>query len=160
MKKIIKEIIPYIMIIIFVAFIRTFVVTPVRVDGESMKPTLSNSEILMLEKFDKTYKRFDIIVFNNGSDKLVKRIIGMPGERVEIKNNKLYINGKYMKEPFKHKDTDDYELDEVIPKNSYFVLGDNRGNSLDSRFGVVGFVPRKNIKGTVSFSLYPLKKVN
>lgn len=157
MKKIIKELIPYVIIIIFVVVIRTFIITPVRVDGVSMHPTLNNNQILILNKLDKSYNRFDVVVFNYNNEKLVKRIIGLPGETIKVKDNKLYINNKYIKENFKHEDTDDYERELVIPKGTYFVMGDNRSNSLDSRF--IGPVDESNIEGTVNLSLIPLKKV-
>ncbi len=154
MKKFIKELIPYIVIILSVVLIRTFVATPVRVDGKSMDPTLSNNEILMLNKFDKTYKRFDIIVFNYNSSKLVKRIIGLPGDKIEYIDDKLYINGEEIKEPYKRKKMDNYTSD-VVPNNMYFVMGDNRGNSLDSRY--IGSIRKEDIEGTVKLSILPPK---
>ena len=156
-KKIFKELIPYFVIIIAIVLIRTYIITPVRVDGRSMNPTLENNEILILKKFDKKYERFEIIVFKNNNDKLVKRIIGLPGETVEIKDNKLYINGEYVEETFKHLDTPDYKLDGVIPEDMYFVLGDNRTNSLDSRY--IGLISKDNIEGTIDLSIYPFKKL-
>ena len=93
-EKFFKELIPYIIIIIVVILIRTFIITPVRVDGDSMNPTLENTNLLLLEKFNKNYKRFDVIVFNHNNTKLVKRIIGLPGDSIEYKTDKLYINGK------------------------------------------------------------------
>ena len=96
----IKEIIPYIVIIIVVVLIRSFIITPIRVDGMSMYSTLNDGDILFLEKYDKEFKRYDIVVLKNGDDRLIKRIIGLPGDKIEYKNNKLYINGKYTKEKF------------------------------------------------------------
>ena len=96
----IKEIIPYIIIIIVVVLIRSFIITPIRVDGMSMYSSLNDGDILFLEKYDKNYKKFDIVVFKNGEDRLIKRVIGLPGDNIEYKNNKLYINGKYIKEKF------------------------------------------------------------
>lgn len=154
--KIIKEIVPYILIIIAVILIRLFVVTPVRVDGDSMNPTLSNNQILLLNKMDKSYKRFDVIVFNHNGNKLVKRIIGLPGDIVMYNNNTLYINGKVIEENYTRKDTDDLISDKV-PENMYYVLGDNRSNSLDSRY--IGFVSKEDIEGVVNISLLPPKKV-
>ena len=84
-KKIVKEAIPYLIIIIAVVLIRSFIVTPIKVDGQSMYSTLNNGDILILKKYDKTYDRFDVVVFNNGSDRLIKRIIALPGEKVEYK---------------------------------------------------------------------------
>ena len=79
MKKIIKEVYPYIIIIVCVVLFRTFIATPVRVDGNSMNDTLNNNDILILNKLDTSYERFDIVVINYGNTKLVKRIIGLPG---------------------------------------------------------------------------------
>ena len=154
--KIIKEIVPYILIIIAVILIRLFVVTPVRVDGASMNPTLSNNQILLLNKMDKNYKRFDVIVFNHNGNKLVKRIIGLPGDKVTYSDNKLYINDKLVKENYTRKDTDDFISDKV-PSDMYFVLGDNRSNSLDSRY--IGFVDKSDIEGVVNISILPPKKI-
>ena len=71
--KIVKELIPYVIIVIIVVLLRTFIITPVRVDGDSMNPTLIDGEIMLLNKFDKTYNRFDIVVVNYGDTKLIKR---------------------------------------------------------------------------------------
>ena len=152
--RVIKELIPYIIIIFVVVLIRNYIVTPVRVDGTSMNPTLENDEILLLNKYDHTYSRFDIVVFISGDSKLVKRVIGLPGETVEYKNNKLYINGKYVNENFNHKKTENFNK-VTIPNGYYFVLGDNRTNSLDSR--VFGAINEDNITGVVKISLYPPK---
>ncbi len=152
--KIIKEIVPYILIIIAVILIRLFVITPVRVDGASMNPTLSNNEILLLNKMNKSYKRFDIIVFNHNGNKLVKRIIGLPGDIVMYNNNTLYINDKVVEENYTRKATDDFKSDKV-PDNMYYVLGDNRSNSLDSRY--IGFVSEEDIEGVVNISIIPPK---
>lgn len=154
--KIIKEIVPYIVIIVVVVLIRLFIATPVRVDGDSMNPTLSNNQILLLNKMDKHYKRFDVIVFNHNGNKLVKRIIGLPGDKVTYTDNKLYINDKLIKENYTRKNTDDFISDKV-PSDMYFVLGDNRSNSLDSRY--IGFVSKSDIEGVVNFSIIPPKKI-
>jgi len=158
MKKIIKELIPYLIIIVVVVTIRIFVVTPVQVSGDSMYPTLKNKEILLLKKYDKSYKRFDIVVLNYDNDRLIKRIIGLPGETVKIENDKLYINGKYVKQNFKRNSkTNDYEYYKKIPKNYYFVMGDNRNNSTDSR--IIGPVYKGDIKGVIGFSIIPFKSI-
>ncbi len=158
----IKEIIPYLIIIIVVALIRTFVITPIRVDGMSMYSTLNDGDILLLEKYDKSYKRFDIVVFSNGEDRLIKRVIGLPGDKIEYKNNKLYINGKYQKEKFltNNQKTYDFTLEDIgykkIPKNYYLVLGDNRTNSTDSR--ILGLIKEDKIKGKAVFTVLPISK--
>ena len=145
-----KEIIPYLIIIIVVVLIRTFIITPIRVDGLSMYSTLNDGDILFLEKYDKDYKRYDIVVFENGNDRLIKRVIGLPGDKIEYKNNKLYINGKYTKEKFltNNQKTFDFTIEDIgykkIPNGYYFVLGDNRTNSTDSR--ILGPIKKDKIK--------------
>ena len=157
MKKFLKENIPYLIIILVVILIRAYVITPVRVEGKSMYPTLDNKQILLLKKYDKSYKRFDIVVLNYNGSRLIKRVIGLPGDSIKYEDNKLYINGKLVKEKFKRNtETYDFKYD-VIPEDSYFVLGDNRGNSTDSR--VIGPVNKKNIVGTVDLSLFPFNKI-
>lgn len=157
--KFLKEIIPYIIVVVVAIIIRTFIVTPVQVDGESMYPTLYDNEILLLKKYDHSYERFDIVVFDYNNSKLVKRIIGLPGEYVEYKNNELYINNK--KIDFKlDAYTYDFDLSELgfkqIPEDYYLVLGDNRTNSIDSRR--IGLIPKENILGTTTFSIFPFDK--
>lgn len=158
--KIIKELFPYIIIVLMVVLIRTFIVTPIQVDGISMEPTLSDNQILLLKKYEKNYKRFDIVVVKLPEEKLIKRVIGLPGDTIEYKDNKLYVNGKYVKEPFQHGKTEDfeYELDgkKKIPEGYYFVMGDNREHSVDSR--IIGPVSKNKIVGKTNFSLFPFQK--
>ncbi len=153
--KMVKELIPYLVIVIIVVFIRTFLVTPIRVNGHSMDPTLKHKEILLLKKYDHNFERFDIVVFHYQKDHLIKRVIGLPGETVEYKNNRLYINGTYIKENYLPKETktNDFVVEEKIPNGYYFVLGDNRGNSSDSR--VLGLISEKQIEGSSNFVLFP-----
>lgn len=161
MKKFLKELLPYVVIVIVVVLIRTFIVTPVQVDGPSMKPTLQNKELLLLSKYKKNYQRFDIVVFKFNDSKLVKRIIGLPGDTLEYKNSQLYINGTLVEESFEHAITEDFKLSSIgyqtIPDNMYFVVGDNRINSLDSRY--IGLISKNQIEGIVNISIWPLKKV-
>lgn len=158
--NIIKAVIPYIIIIITVVVIRTYVLTPVIVSGTSMDDTLKNGELLLLKKYDKSYERFDIVVFDYGDSKLVKRIIGLPGETLEYKDGVLYINGEEVEDPFALA-TKDFKLSDlnidVIPEGHYFVMGDNRSNSSDSR--IIGSISAETINGTTSFSLWPFGSV-
>lgn len=159
MKKYIKEIVPYIVIIIGVVLFRTYIFTPVKVDGLSMYPTLSDNEVLILKKYDKKYERFDIVVLNYQNDKLVKRIIGLPGEHIKYSEGILYVNGKKIEEEFIKEITDDFDIevfDDKIPEDCYFVLGDNRDNSKDSR--MIGFINKKDIEGKVEFAIFPFNK--
>lgn len=153
--KIIKSLLPYVIIIVVVIVIRTFFVTPVRVNGSSMYPTLKGGEIMLLNKLGKI-DRFDIVVLklDTGEDNLIKRVIGMPGETVQITDNKIYVNDKVLEENFGVGIT--YDIDKVTLKDDeYFVLGDNRIISMDSR--VFGTINKEEIKGTTNFVLYPFK---
>ncbi len=155
--KFLKEAVPYIIILIAVLVVRAFLFTPVIVSGTSMADTLKDGEILILKKYDKSYERFDIVVFNYNNSKLVKRIIGLPGETVEYKDGVLYINGSQVDDPFASK-TRDFKLSnlniDVIPEGYYFVMGDNRNNSSDSR--IIGPISLDSIEGTTTFSLWPI----
>ena len=163
MKKIIKELYPYVIIVVCVVLFRTFIATPVRVDGDSMRESLHNGDILILNKLDNNYKRFDVVVVNYNKSKLVKRIIGLPGENIEYKNNKLYINNKEI-EDVETIRTLDFSLEELyaikkIPNDYYFVMGDNRGNSLDSRDYRVGLIKKDDIVGITIFRIFPFNKI-
>lgn len=167
MKAFIKEIYSYLIIIVVVVLFRTFIATPVRVDGGSMDDTLNDGQILILNKLDNNYNRFDIVVINKKLDgkktKLVKRVIGLPGESIEYKDNVLYIDGKEIEDVslsrtgnFNLKEL--YDID-IIPKDYYFVMGDNRNNSMDSRDYRVGLIKKEDIVGSTKIRLFPFKKI-
>ena len=158
--KITKEVAPYILVILLAILIRTFIVSPVRVNGTSMIDTLKEGDILLLNKMNKNYKRFDIVVIDNNGTKLIKRIIGLPGENIEYKNNSLYINNKYVKD-VAVEPTEDFSLEELygykmLPEGYYFVMGDNRDGSSDSRDPRIGLIKKSDIKGKAKFRLWPL----
>lgn len=169
--NLIKEFFPYVLTILVVILIRTFLVTPVRVNGTSMVPTLDHNEILLLKKYDHNYERFEIVVFNyeriisytnqqTKKERLVKRIVGFPSEHIRYQDNKLYVNGTLVEENFINTTTNDFDLTElgykVIPEGYYFVMGDNRNNSTDSR--VIGLIKQEDIIGTTNFALFPFEK--
>lgn len=165
MKKFIKELVPYVVIIIVVVLIRTYIITPVIVVGDSMVPTLEENQILLLNKFDYKFnkiERYDIVVIKVGNGEIIKRIIGLPGENIEYRNNKLYING-HEEETIYNFDTEDFTLKEIcncdkIPQDKYLVLGDNREVSSDSR-GPIGLIEKESIKGSTTISIWPMKLV-
>lgn len=154
--KIVKEIIPYIVIIIVVVLIRTFIATPVLVNGSSMYPTLKNNELLVLKKYDRSYARYNIVVLDYKNEKLIKRVIGLPGETVEYKDGILYINGKETDDDFASI-TSDFKSSELvkgtIPEGYYLVMGDNRNNSIDSR--TIGLISKDDINGVTNFRFWP-----
>ena len=159
--KIIKEISTYLIIVLIVVLIRTFIITPVRVNGNSMKPTLFDREILLLTKGNRNIKRFDIIVLKFDGERLVKRVVGLPGEHLKYVNNQLYVNDNLIEDSFSNSITSSFDIKElgyeVIPDNHYFVLGDNRSESKDSRF--FGMVDIDDIVGKTKFRLYPFKRI-
>lgn len=159
MKKI-KDSISFIIIILTIILVRLFIVTPVRVDGPSMNDTLHDGDILLLDKYDNKYERFEIVVFNYSGERLIKRVIGLPGEVVSYKNNKLYINGNEIEDNYGLGYTEDFELKNLnltkIPDNEYLVMGDNRNDSLDSRY--FGTISKDKILGSVKYRLFPFNK--
>jgi len=155
-----KDIIDIIVIVIVVALIRTFLFTPAKVKGDSMNDTLIDKEVIIVNKIDYTLNeanRFEIVVFEReNGEKLIKRVIGLPGEKVEYKNNVLYINDKEVETPIDFEKTNDFIYEEV-EDYAYFVLGDNRDNSVDSR--AIGTISKDDIIGTVKLVLFPFNKL-
>lgn len=164
MKKFIKELIPYIVIIIVVVLIRTYIITPVIVVGDSMVPTLKDGQILLLNKLDYKFneiERYDIVVIEVEKSEIIKRVIGLPGEYIEYSNNTLYING-HEEDTVYNFDTEDFNLEDIcncdkIPKDKYLVLGDNRTVSSDSR--IIGLIDKDDIKGSTTISIWPIKTI-
>ena len=160
MKKFINDLIPYIIIVIVVVLFRTFIMTPAVVDGLSMYDTLNDHDIVIINKIvmkTNNINRFDIVVLKNNTDgdKIIKRVIGLPGEKIEYKDNKLYINGEEIEDNFKTNETTDFTVE--TKENEYFVLGDNRELSKDSRY--LGNFKKENIIGKVDFRFYPFDKL-
>ena len=149
-----KEAIIYIGILVLIIVLRSFVITPIKVNGESMDDTLKNGEIMVLKKYDKSIERFDIVVVDIGYEKVIKRVIALPKEEFEFKNKELYVNGKKIDKKFGKGNTVDFK--DYCGADEYFVMGDNRENSLDSRS--FGCIKKKQILGTTNLVLFPFKK--
>ena len=154
--------------LVIALLIITFVVQSFYIPSSSMEPTLVPGDRVLVAKF---YYRFtdpqrgDIIVFRYPIDKrknLIKRVIGLPGEKIKISNGMIYVNGEPLQgDKFKrtYYDVGFYgEGEKTVPEDSYFVLGDNSENSDDSRFW--GYVPRKNILGRAFLIYWPLTKIS
>lgn len=163
MNKKKKEIIEYIVLIVVILLIRTYLFVPIMVSGNSMVPTLNNGDVMILNKFNylvNDIERFDIVVVDYENEYIIKRVIGLPGDYVEYKNDILYVNGKIIKEEYDREYTDDFDLNDLniekIPNNYYLVLGDNRPISKDSR--KIGLIDKKNIKGSTNFILFPFSR--
>ena len=144
MFKIIKEILSYVIIIVVVILIRTFIGTPVRVNGTSMVPTLKEGEVLYLNKLNKSFDQEDIVVIDKKVEgsAIIKRIIGMPNDKIKCSNGVIFTNQEKYEDNFGSGETSDF--DEItLGDDEYFVLGDNRIVSKDSR--ILGPIKEKYI---------------
>jgi signal peptidase I len=143
-----------------------FLYRPVKVEGTSMMPTLLDQERLFINQFSYKFglgdiKRGDTVVFWYPDDptntvSYIKRVIGLPGDTVEVRDGYVLVNGKQLEEnyvPLEYRDDRPYPL-KIVPPNNYFVLGDHRISSNDSR--AWGFVPREYIYGKAVFVFWPL----
>jgi len=160
-------------IALLIAFIiRVFFFTPAIVEGASMQPTLQDQNRMIVTKVGEP-KRFDVVVFHATKEKdYIKRVIGLPGDRIEYKDDTLYINGKPYDEPYLDKSkqelingplTNSFTLREtpvgsdVVPEGHLFVMGDNRRNSMDSRH--IGAIPIDSVVGTTNLVVWPIKEI-
>jgi signal peptidase I len=154
---------------LFLAFgIRTFIAEARFIPSGSMLPTLQINDRLIIDKISYDFsdpKRGDIIVFNptsaleaqNFHEAFIKRVIGLPGDRVEVKEAKVYVNNIPLQENYLEASPDYQWGPVIVPAHSYLVLGDNRNNSYDSHYW--GFVPRQNIIGKAMFRFWPLNRI-
>lgn len=148
-------------------FLFVYVVSITQVVGNSMSPTLQSGEVLLLNKLKyhvSEIKRGDIVSLDYADTKyLIKRVIGLPGDTVSIKDSVLYINNEKQEEPYLNSDLlyEDFDLTDIhytiIPENMFFVLGDNRVDSLDSRD--IGLVPKESINGKIFIRVWPFNKL-
>jgi signal peptidase I len=173
-SNLLKEIRDYgisILIAIAVALLcNAFIFARADVDGESMLPTLHDKDVVFVEKITnltKHFKRGQIIIFDRNNaekDILVKRVIGIEGDQIQIKEGKVYVNGEALKEDYLKDGTFTAPSEFLannktytVEKNHVFVLGDNRENSVDSR--ILGTISIKDIKGHTVIRLYPFNSI-
>lgn len=173
-KTIIKTAIEIIVLIITTFFVFKYVLLLVEVDGSSMYPTLYNGDIAVINALnidEDDIKRFDIVILetNGINKKIVKRVIGLPGETIIYNNDRLYVDGVYFEEKFLDKEyieetkgtyntdlfTDDFEV--IVGDDELFVLGDNRLKSADSR--KYGAFKYEDIIGKKGIVLYPFSNM-
>lgn len=170
-----KEILSWILTlggaVIIALLIRTLIFEPIRVDGASMSNTLLDSEILFVTKPEYLLgdpQRQDIIIcrYPNRTEYFVKRLIGLPGDTVEIDGNKVFVNGEQLDEPYLSDDRTRYNhtmAPLTLGEDEYFVMGDNRDNSNDSRnnsgVNAVGPISRGMIVGHVRYVLFPFNQI-
>lgn len=172
MKKIVKELLDtsiYLLVVLVLTYlVITFVGQRTQVSGSSMEATLSDEDNLIVDKISYRFsepKRFDIIVFPFEYEEdtyYIKRIIGMPGERVQIDGEgNIYINGEVLEESYGREvmESPGRAWEEItLAEDEYFVLGDNRNHSSDSRDPSVGNIKRKDIIGRAWLRIWPFDK--
>ena len=148
--------------LVIALLVRQFIFEPVRVDGHSMDDTLAHGEVMFVTKFDYQFggepERFDVVICHypgRGNTNFVKRVVGLPGDTVALVDGYLYVNGERYEEPYlvnrSYVDFGPYS----VPEGYYFMMGDNRSNSNDSRSMYVGPITRDMILGRVSCVLFP-----
>jgi signal peptidase I len=146
-------------------FIVIFVVQPVKVEGTSMQPHLVDQERIFVNRFIYRFAKIDrgdVVVFwfpKDPNKSFIKRVLALPGDEVEIRNGAVYVNGAKQDEPYLTREFQDHDSypKTVVPEDHYFVLGDHRNSSNDSRNW--GWVPRENIYGKAVFRYWPVSRV-
>jgi signal peptidase I len=146
-------------------FVRPFVMEAFWIPSGSMIPTLEIGDRVLVNKFIYRFtepKRGDIVVFTSVDDPkedLIKRVVGVPGDKIAVRGGKLFLNGEPQKEPYTNKKLPDrsFFARTTVPKDHVFVMGDNRGNSADSR--VFGPLPKKNIEGEAFLRFWPPDRI-
>ncbi len=150
--------------LVIILFIFTFLFRVVGVSGESMKPTLNNGDWLAVKAINTSYKPGDIVVVtqpNPLNEPLIKRVIAVGGDTVDIDiaEGTVSVNGNIISEPYILEPTQrrfDIAFPVTVPEGCVFVMGDNRNNSLDSRYSAIGFIDTRYLLGTAEFRFYPL----
>ncbi len=158
-KDILLDYLPYLIIVILVIILRTFIATPIRVNGPSMESTLKSGETMVLNKLGmklKGIKRWDIVVAKIDDTYLIKRVVALPNESVMYEDEKLYINGKVIEDNYSKTLTENFD-EVVLNKDEYFLMGDNRYISQDSR--TVGAIKKSKIIGKTNIILFPFKRL-
>ena len=161
-RKILKSTFYALVIVAAVAALVATLILPVlQISGTSMEPTLNNGEIVVLIKTS-NLKRGDLCGFAYSNKILIKRVIGLPGDTIFIdEDGTIYINGYALDEPYiteKAFGECDIEFPYTVPEEEYFLLGDQRATSIDSRNTVIGCIPRDQIIGKLFFKVWPLER--
>lgn len=163
----------FIVIVVIFLFLQHFVGQHIEVNGSSMENTLSHEDHLILEKVSYRFEeptRFDIVVFRpyESQEKedtyYIKRVMGMPGERIQVIDGQIYINGEILQEDYGTEAINDFRAgiakeEILLEKDEYFLIGDNRNNSTDSREETIGPVKRDTIIGRAWVRIWPISKL-
>lgn len=154
MKKFVKEYLPYVLILLVIILLRIYVVTPVTVDGNSMNDTLYPNDLMLLFKVG-NIERYDIVVANHDNKKLIKRVIGMPNDKIKCVSGILYINNEEDTSGYGYGENIDFP-EYILKDDEYFLIGDNRSDSFDSRY--FGPVKKEDIVGKANFIIFPFNR--
>jgi len=144
--------------------LNSFILHTVRIEGTSMVDTLRSGDIALVTRYDYSFggtpERGDIIEcsFPGRSGTYIKRVIGLPGDSIDIIDSHTYINGEAISEPYASGSSEDYSA--VLGTDEYLVLGDNRSESYDSRAEDMGFIRSENLLGRVRFVIWPFRSIN
>lgn len=163
-KKLLRSTVYTLVIVAAVSVLVATLLLPVlQIYGTSMNPNLCEGEIVVSVK-SSNFKTGDIVAFYYNNRVLIKRIIGTPGDIIVIKENgDVYVNNTLLDEPYltqKSYGNADIEYPYTVPQNSYFVLGDHRDSSVDSRSSLVGCVEKEEIIGKIVFRVWPIKRIS
>lgn len=166
LRQVVNWVVDIVVVIAFAWFLVYAYGAQIEISGHSMVPLFASGDVVLMDRltydFDRP-NRFDVVVFQRDDQKRnVKRVIGLPGETVIIKNNDVYINGEKLKEPAGLSRISLAGLAEKpvkLGEDEYFLLGDNRDSSEDSRFSNIGNVSSSRILGKVWFRMLPFKKM-
>lgn len=164
-KNLLTDIKTFLSTLVIALLLQHFFITPCTVKGSSMENTLMDQQKIMISRHFEI-DHFDIVVLqapDRKNKKYIKRVIGLPGDRLRYQNNQLYLNDQLITENYLSPDpsisyTKDFNLTNTIPEGYYFVLGDHRTKSWDSRN--YGLVSQEEILGEAIFSFYPLNKIS
>jgi len=164
-KEVTSWIVSIVSAIIVALLIRTFIVELYVVDGPSMQPTLQDGERLVVNKFIYHWRdplKGEVVIFRYPRDHtrdFIKRVIAVGGDTIEIKDGRVYVNDALVNEDYIAEKTRTEYPKQTVPEGTLFVCGDNRRNSLDSRFPDVGFVPLELLKGKAALIFWPVDNI-
>ncbi len=170
MKKELKEWGKAFVFALCIAGVMMVAARPSFVDGQSMMPTFKDGDLVFVERISQYFnppEKGDIVVAltdlltEEGKRKnIIKRVIGLPKDRIVIEDGKVYVNGEELKEDYLYEGSTGGEFEGIVPEEHIFVMGDNRYNSNDSRSDSVGFIPYDRLKGKVYLRLYPFDSIS
>lgn len=153
LKKI-RSLIPFVIVLILFVYVFNFAFPCFQIPSESMEDTIMTSDFVFANSFVSEYKRGQVVIFKEDGKNVIKRVIGIAGDVIDIKDGRVYINDDDKKEYLNPSGvvTESPQEHFEVPDGCIFVMGDNRGNSKDSRFMDEPYIPTENVKGVALFT--------